>query len=271
MPSMVPPGYTRGPILFMRPTTAPDQTDRLLQHFWDNAGAYGARILLIALDPDGAATARSLQAHLAAWEVDTIATLSILSRAHAWDDHQHAVDAATALLLVTDAPRHAAAQIGGTPLAQALRRANAHGKAVAAYGTGTTILCQHMLVPPPEQCAGNDACFAPGLGLVNRLAVDTPCPGDIDRRLHAAVKCNPFLVAVALDAGAGVAVYPDTTMETIGAGTVRLATVTENRTAIETEVHTLTARARYNFDAQALLPRAPSDIPDDDGPVLSGF
>lgn len=268
---MVPPGYTRGPILFMQPAGESHLLDRQLQYFWDDAGAYGARILLLALGVEGSDTAAKLQTRLREWELDTVTTLTVATRADALQSHQAAMDAATAILLLVDTPLAAAQMMGGTPLAQAIRRANAHGKAVGVYGAGSTVLCQHMIVPPPGAPTSGDLFFGPGLGLVNRLAVDTPRGDAAEARLAAAVACNPFLVAVSLAPGAGVAVYPDTTMECFGAGLVQIATAEERDGAAQVVTHTLAARSRYNFDSHMLLATEESDIPDDDGPVLTGF
>ena len=270
MPSLVPPGYTRGPILFMRPAADASMVDRLLQYFWDDAGAYGARILLIELDGTDRALTDSVEQRLRGWEADSVSVLTLNGRVDACRDHQAAVDGATALLLLTAHPLEAIASLGGTPLAQALRRANAQGKAVGAYGDGATLLCQHMIVPPPTGDP-DGLFFAPGLGLVNRLGLDLPRPGLPEARLTAAVACNPFLVAVGLERGAGVAVYPDTTLECFGRAGVYIATADDGPDGLVTTTQRLMPRARYNFDARTFVAPEPSEIPEDDGPALSGF
>jgi cyanophycinase len=65
--------------------------------------------------------------------------------------------------------------------------------------------------------------FAPGLGIVNRLALD--CDDEIGShfrthlsRLLTAVAYNPFLIGVALDPDTGAVIYPDSTLEIFGAG-----------------------------------------------------
>jgi hypothetical protein len=49
MPAPVPPGFTRGPILFLNPVDEAGE-QHLLQRFWTDAGGYGGRIVLIATE-----------------------------------------------------------------------------------------------------------------------------------------------------------------------------------------------------------------------------
>ena len=69
--------------------------------------------------------------------------------------------------------------------------------------------------------------FIPGLGLLNRLALDAQAadPGQAPESspgLVGAVAYNPFLTAVQMTPDTGVAVYPDSTLEVFGSGSANL-------------------------------------------------
>ena len=280
MPSIVPAGYTRGTIMFLTEAAERYQEERLLQFFWDEAGGYGARIALIATDTAAQTEARRIADIISAWEVDSVVVHQPDRRRDAQERTRLApLDRATAILLVGTQPTAMAAQIGGTALAQAVRRANAHGKVVGAHGSGAAILCQHMIVTPPvwAPTAPEFVHFAPGLGLVNRLALDSvasPSPATAIHRLRLAVAHNPFLVAVTLERPAALAVYADTTMELFGEGAAWLAdgSAVERADLLATAdsvdhdagiaLYRLQHGGRYNFDTRTVQPLTGDDLPD---------
>jgi cyanophycinase len=127
--------------------------------------------------------------------------------------------------------------LGGTPVAQAIRRANARGRVVAGIGRAGAVLCQHMIAFDHRQSrlqAMPDVFlhrsliqFAPGLGIINRLALD--CNDEVGSnfrtdlsRLLTAVAYNPFLIGLALDPDTGAAIYANSTLEIFGAGSAML-------------------------------------------------
>src|SRR5262245_4203817 len=119
MPAPVPPGYTRGPILFLgEKQTTIGEVD-LLQRFWSEAGAYGARLLLVTT-PESAPNLTHLSTLFTGWGIDSLATL-ILSRRDALFDPGllAAVETATAVLFAGGDSRSIAPLLGGTPVAQA--------------------------------------------------------------------------------------------------------------------------------------------------------
>jgi cyanophycinase len=253
--------------------------EKLLQRFWDEAGSYGARIVII----DAARSASKEKgshyaAQLAAWESDTVQLLTLRSRADALQPAAvDAVQAATAILILGDDPLRLAAQLGGTPLAQSIRRANAQSKAVCAVGGCASVLCQHMIAfPSTERLVHPSRAiqFAPGLGIVNRMALDSSSKAaataqEQTQRLLIAVAYNPFLVGVALDADTGAVIYPDSTLEVFGEGIVHVvdgSQMSETNlheagaetplTVVGAEVHVLSRGYTFNFDNRSV--RAPS-------------
>lgn len=218
MPAPVPPGYTRGPILFSGALVHPRNIDRILQSFWDEAGSYGSRIVIVP----AATTDDELTDHYRRWfveaEVDSVEVLRVSERRAGFDaGHIAAVENATGILIVEGSPLRFVGLLGGTPLAQAIRRANARGRTIFGVGAAGAVLCQHMV-----SFGASAVQFAPGLGVINRMALDGGA-AEADAayraaRLTAVVAYNPFLIGLALDPDTGAVVYPDSTLEVFGAG-----------------------------------------------------
>lgn len=279
MPAPVPPGFTRGPILFLGTPHSIAGEAQLLQRFWSEAGGYGSRILLLTSQADDPRLMR-YQHQLQAWEVDTISALLIEQRAAAFaEEAQAQIDHATAILFLAQDARRLARLLGGTPLAQAIRRANARGKTIGALGAATGLLCQHMLCGEQAE----DLQFYPGLGAVNRLTIipSTVIPATEAARseaLLAAITPNPFLVAVSLGSDTGIVVYPDSTLEVFGNGevwlmdgaatsTADLGQFTDAAALAEQgiQMYRLLTGHTFSFDQRTVTPRPASDTP---GPVL---
>lgn len=284
MPALVPPGFTRGPILFLGSAANQPIDARLLQRFWTEAGSYGARILIVPTAASQAAADPYVQL-FTQWEAGAINVLTVQNRPEAQQAHHLAlIDQATAILILDGNPLRFASILGGTPVAQAIRRANARGKIVASIGRGGAILCQHMLVFEPSPADPEPFLhrrliqFAPGLGIINRLVLDVTNGAEGLQaglgRLLTAVAYNPFLVGVNLEAGAGVAIYAESTLEVFGAGSVLLVDGAgisytnvheyereEPLSLIGVQLHVLARGYTFNFDQRTVHPPVSSDIP----------
>ncbi len=284
MPSLVPAGYTRGPILFLGPSTDGPEPP-LYQRFWQEAGGYGARIVLVGIGQaeTGAAAGRAAE-HFRAWESDSVAVVEVASRADAQrPEPLAALASATGILILCSDALRAAGLLGGTPMAQAIRRANAQNKTVGAAGRGAALLCQHIVA---GHAHGSPAPFvhragvqiAPGLGIVNRVALDASLeesgpPAVGLGRLLAAVAYNPFLAGVVLEAETGVVIRPNAVMEVFGArsalvvdgsaleaATLHDAAMGAAASLLGVRLHVLGAGATFSFDSRiASLP--PADLP----------
>ena len=272
MPAQVPPGFTRGPLLFMGPLMDAGASARMLQSFWDEAGSYGARVLIVAAASADYAQAGHMRAWFAETEVDSVEILPVTGRRSAHDPALVAqVDAATGILITDGSPLRFAATLGGTPVAQAIRRANARGRVVAGVGQGSAVLCQHMIVhdaaheetPLPHRALVR---FAPGLGLVNRITLACDAEAGAQVRTHlprllTAVAYNPFLIGVALAPNTGIVLYANSTLEVFGPGSalvvdgwrIEYSSIAEEEsdaalTVIGAQIHTLGQGFTFNLD-----------------------
>lgn len=272
MPAPVPPGYTRGPILFIGPTPANQSEAMLLQRFWSEAGGYGARLLLIATRAEQVHSSH-LTALFHGWETEAVVLLPLYTRAAAQQaDLLPIIEQATGLLLLENDPLHLTMRLGGTQAAQAIRRANARGKVVAGLGAGATALCQHMLLPDQP----GQPPMAAGLGLVNRLGlvVSADAAEATTQQLITRLAYNPFLIGVGLGPDTGLVVYPDTTLEVFGQKAIQIVDGAEGADDLLPalsapgggapagwRIHQLTAGYTFNFDRRTVHAPPPSDIP----------
>lgn len=127
--------------------------------------------------------------------------------------------------------------IGGTPMAQAIRRAFRAGMAVAGTSAGASVMCQHMIAQGRGGYAPRRGLvtMAPGLGLTKRLVIDQHF-GQRHRigRLFSAVALNPFLIGVGIDEDTAAIVDGNGQLDVIGRGTV---TVVDGAALAHTNIH----------------------------------
>lgn len=288
MPAPVPAGYTRGSILFLGSCQSKQSEDQLLQYFWEEAGAYGARIVLLPADEESATQARRYADTFHLWESDSVEHLLIDSREAALRaTNRERIESATAILLLGENPVWLAATLGGTPLAQAIRRANARGKVVGGYGRAAALLCEHMIAYETDTEEKRKPFlrrhlihFSPGLGITNRAVIDITPPESsaamnrLARLLHA-VAYNPFLIGVGLEIDTGAVIYADNTLEIFGQNSALIVDGAEmSHTDIHefrrstplsllgARVHALGANYTFHLQDRTAHPPVASDIPD---------
>jgi cyanophycinase len=113
--------------------------------------------------------------------------------------------------------------IGGTPIAKAIRAANATGVHVAGTSAGAAFISEHMIAYGDEGASpiAGSVSLAPGLGLTNRFVIDQHFrQRDRLGRLLTALAYNPFAVGIGLDEDTAAFIAPDNTLEVEGSGAV---------------------------------------------------
>ncbi len=115
--------------------------------------------------------------------------------------------------------------LGGTLMAQKIRRLNAAGVHVAGTSAGAAIMPEHMIAGgsmglSPQADGVN---LAPGLGLTNAVIIDQHF-SQRDRlgRLLTAVSYNPFLLGVGIDEDTAIFIPPNRVFEVEGSGSVTI-------------------------------------------------
>lgn len=140
------------------------------------------------------------------------------------DDAEHGVNelvGVAGIFLTGGAQLRLSTILGGTPLAQAVRRCNARGVHVAGTSAGAAFLSEHMIAFGSEGATplAGQATLAPGLGLTNRVIIDQHFrQRDRMGRLLSAVAYNPFAIGLGLDEDTAAFIGPDNVLEVVGTG-----------------------------------------------------
>ncbi|MBK8257607.1 MAG: cyanophycinase [Polyangiaceae bacterium] len=186
---------------------------------------------------------------------------------------------ATAIFFTGGAQGRIVTLIGGTPMAQAVRRAHRAGVVVAGTSAGASVICDHMIAQGKKAYAPrrSNITMAPGLGLTKRLVIDQHfAQRHRIGRLFTAVALNPFLLGVGIDEDTAIVLEPTHQMHVFGAGTVTVIdgakilytdiheTPTEGEPAalLGVQVHVLTHACTFDIDARRPTWPPPPTHPD---------
>lgn len=115
--------------------------------------------------------------------------------------------------------------LGGTQVAQLIRRRNAAGMHVAGTSAGAAFMAEHMIAgglegstPSPDMVT-----MAPGLGLTNSFIIDQHFrQRDRLGRLLTALAYNPFAVGIGLDEDTAAFIRPGDELEVVGSGGITI-------------------------------------------------
>ena len=120
--------------------------------------------------------------------------------------------------------------LGGTRVAQTVRKQNANGVTVGGTSAGAAILPEHMIAfgHPGETPTAGMVSLAPGLGLTNRFVIDQHFR-ERDRlgRLISALSYNPFAVGLGIDENTAAFISPDNVIHVEGAGAVTIVDMSD--------------------------------------------
>lgn len=115
--------------------------------------------------------------------------------------------------------------LGGTPVAEILRRRNAEGLPVAGTSAGAAIMSEHMIAygaeGPTPRC--DMVTLAPGLGLTPMAIIDQHFRqrGRLGRLLTA-LTFNPRPIGIGLDEDTAAVIDADDRIEVVGSGALTI-------------------------------------------------
>jgi cyanophycinase len=115
--------------------------------------------------------------------------------------------------------------LGGTPVAQSIRRRNANGMHVAGTSAGAAFMPEHMIAGGDEGSTPSPdmVTMAPGLGLTNSFIIDQHFrQRDRLGRLLTALAYNPFAVGIGLDEDTAAFIRPGDDLEVVGSGGITI-------------------------------------------------
>lgn len=165
-----------------------------------------------------------------------VARVDVLDYQHRNDAHRvewlQALDQCTGVFLTGGNQLRLSTILGGTPVAQRIRRVNARGAHVAGTSAGAAFVSEHMIAFGKEGATpiAGQATLTPGLGLTNRIIVDQHFR-ERDRlgRLMAALAYNPFALGFGLDEDTAAFIGPDNRVEVVGTGGITVVDVSDLR------------------------------------------
>ncbi len=120
--------------------------------------------------------------------------------------------------------------LGGTTVAQTIRRRNAEGMHVAGTSAGAAFMPEHMIAGGEEGStpSPDKVTMAPGLGLTNAFIIDQHFrQRDRLGRLLTALAYNPFAVGIGLDEDTAAFIRPDDDVEVVGSGGITVIDPTD--------------------------------------------
>lgn len=139
------------------------------------------------------------------------------------EDYLELLESATGIFITGGNQLRLSTMLGGTAIAQAIRRLNADGIHVAGTSAGAAIMPEHMIAGGKSGSTPKEGGvrLAPGLGLTNSFIIDQHFrQRDRLGRLLTAISYNPFAVGVGLDEDTAMFIDPSGIFEVLGSGAV---------------------------------------------------
>lgn len=153
--------------------------------------------------------------------------------------------------------------LGGTAVAQLIRRRNAAGMHVAGTSAGAAFMPEHMIAGGSEGSvpSPNKVTLAPGLGLTNNFIIDQHFrQRDRLGRLLTAIAYNPFAIGIGLDEDTAAFIRPGDDFEVVGSGGITVIDPTDLSyssmdrahrddpvSLIDVKLHILISGGRFNI------------------------
>lgn len=138
-------------------------------------------------------------------------------------DFASMLDRATGIFMTGGNQLRLSAILGGTLVAQKIRRRNASGVPVAGTSAGASIMSEHMVAGGSNNSAPAEGniTLAPGMGLTNAVIIDQHfTQRNRLGRLLTASSFNPFLIGLGIDEDTAAFIGHDNVLEVVGSGTV---------------------------------------------------
>lgn len=203
----------------------------ILRKFLEVSGGKSARIVIIPTASKLEDTGRRYEKLFRKLGADEAKSLPIDTRDDAgkaeWLDY---IEKANGIFITGGNQLRLTTIIGGTPIAKAIRRANARGVAVGGTSAGAAILSEHMIAYGEEghtPHAGR-VTLVPGFGLTNRIMIDQHFrQRDRLGRLLTALAYNPFAVGVGLDEDTAAFIDHTKKLHVVGAGAITIVDASE--------------------------------------------
>lgn len=223
-PSKVAEGAARGYIVPIGGAENKENDRRILRRFVEVSGGEDADIVVIPTASKMHETGPRYEALFRDLGAARVAVMDFDTRRDCQEPNRlQRLEQATGIFFTGGNQLRLTALLGGTPVAQLIRKRNAAGVTVGGTSAGASILSEHMIAFGDEGSSviAGSVRLAPGLGLTNRFVIDQHFR-ERDRlgRLITALAYNPFAIGIGLDEDTAVFIGPDEVLEVEGSGGV---------------------------------------------------
>jgi len=223
-PSRVAEGATRGWIVPIGGAENKENDRRILRRFVEVSGGADADIVVIPTASKMHETGTRYEAIFRDLGAARVTVMDFDTRRDCQEPNRlQRLEEATGIFFTGGNQLRLTALLGGTPVAQLIRKRNASGVTVGGTSAGASILSEHMIAFGDEgsSVVAGSVRLAPGLGLTNRFVFDQHFR-ERDRlgRLITALAYNPFAIGIGLDEDTAVFIGPDEVLEVEGSGGV---------------------------------------------------
>ncbi len=188
------------------------------------------------------------------------------------EDWLDILEDATGIFLTGGSQLRLSSTLGGTPVADTIRRLHAAGTNIAGTSAGASYLSEHMIAfgDSGASPSTHKVALVPGIGLTRDFIIDQHFR-ERDRlgRLLTALAYNPRVLGLGLDEDTAAFIGPDSSLEVVGSGTCTILDGSEvghssmghdlgDPVSLHgVRLHVLTAGSRYFIDSRQ--PLAPDE------------
>ena len=239
----------------------------ILDRFIDICGGKTARIAIIPTASELEDTGRNYEKLFRKIGVRHAQVLQMEKRSDCQNgDFKEYIDKADGVFMTGGNQLRLSTTLGGTPVAQAIRRRNAAGMHVAGTSAGAAFMPEHMIAGGDEGSTPSPAMvtMAPGLGLTNSFIIDQHFrQRDRLGRLLTALAYNPFAVGIGLDEDTAAFIRPGDDLEVVGSGGITIIDPTnlsyssmdrarrgDPVSLIDVKLHILIAGGRFEINSR---------------------
>ncbi len=229
--SKVADGQQRGWIIPIGGAEEKDNSPAILKRFVELAGGSDADIVVIPTASQMRDTGPRYERLFGDLGAERVASIDFDTRRDAEEPGRLArLEQASGVFFTGGNQLRLTTLIGGTPIAKAIRMANARGVPVAGTSAGAAFISEHMIAFGDEGSTpiAGSVRLAPGLGLTNRFIIDQHFrQRDRLGRLLTALAYNPFAVGIGLDEDTAAFIAPDNTVHVEGSGGITVVDAAE--------------------------------------------
>jgi cyanophycinase len=198
----------------------------ILDKFVDICGGKTARIAIIPTASELEDTGRNYEKLFRKLGIRHAEVLQLITRGDCQSNkYLDYIEKADGVFMTGGNQLRLSTTLGGTPVAQSIRRRNANGMHVAGTSAGAAFMPEHMIAGGDEGSTPSPdmVTMAPGLGLTNSFIIDQHFrQRDRLGRLLTALAYNPFAVGIGLDEDTAAFIRPGDDLEVVGSGGITI-------------------------------------------------